>query len=835
MKLTDIDFHGLGHFTNAECGFRVDRYHLEERWRYIYVNEKLLLDLDQRGINYIQFNPPGGTLLAKRERYQEHSSCLVWICTSPGRAFTNFYHPTVDIDSPLSEPDEYWCEYRPECALFHVKTDSITCDTEILVPPDDAVVSMTCKVTNTDNKPRDIRLIPAIRPHLAGAALAPWDVPSMYQTVGYSNESAHLFHMELRNPAGIPERREYAFILSSLSSPDSAEVDYASYVGNGTFENPQAVHGSPMQIDCAKEYLFGNYTPENSVTGIQGIVALSKNLSLKPNESFEFTMLMGSANTDSHGIPPTQYEITFFERYFDSAVRDQAKGKTIDAVRNKIHRRTISTPDEAFNRYVNEWLPLQLDWVITLDRGWPTGMAGTRDSAQDATALIPLNSQAVRKRILSIFGVQRSDGWFPRQYSLSGKHGTHDLRNYVDGGVWVWELLCDYLRFTKDFDLLSEDIGWLDSDRSSPILEHVCSLIDYYLDEKNIGEHGLCLIREGDWNDSINRAGLEGRGESVMVSCQVVMMLRQAAELFNHLSTDGVDLTSLATDFQKRASSLKKSILTHALNSEGYLNGVFTDNGEWVFSPSDPDGQRRVNIPVNAFGIISGVLESDNLTKAIDVLTALKQSYGWPLFFPGIGSPPINKLGRLGQGDLVPGLAENGTPYNHGCHGFFGRAAAVAKRGDLLLEIMKCMLPYDQDRHPIDVTKTAPYGVVNHWKTLPGIEGRGGDIFLSGSISTALRTVYDGIFGIKPTLNGLGLDPVLPTEWPSAEVRFAYRGSIIHLKIQTPGPLTKGLTRLTVNGKDHDKWCQDAVTGHTFPVIPDSVFQPRERYEIVVR
>ena len=34
-----------------------------------------------------------------------------------------------------------------------------------------------------------------------------------------------------------------------------------------------------------------------------------------------------------------------------------------------------------------------------------------------------------------------------------------------------------------------------------------------------------CKIREGDWNDSVNRAGLEGKGESVMVSCQAVLGL----------------------------------------------------------------------------------------------------------------------------------------------------------------------------------------------------------------------------------------------------------------------------------------------------------------------
>jgi hypothetical protein len=46
------------------------------------------------------------------------------------------------------------------------------------------------------------------------------------------------------------------------------------------------------------------------------------------------------------------------------------------------------------------------------------------------------------------------------------------------------------------------------------------------------------------------------------------------------------------------------------------------------------------------------------------------------LFHPPIEGPPIGKLGRIGQGDLAPGLGENGTSYNHGSYGFIGRTGS---------------------------------------------------------------------------------------------------------------------------------------------------------------
>jgi len=836
MRLEEVQLNGLGRFTDKKCGFRVEKYHLDEPWPYIYTTRSLLLRVDQRGPDYVQFSPPAGTVFFRRERYQSVPSCLMWIKTAEGRAFSSFYRPAIP---PTQEPEEFFCEYTPEKAHYHVRQDSILCETAIFVPEDEAVVVVTYAVTNSDCRMREIELLPALRPHLAAAGLAPWDVPALYQMVEYSNDLHHLFYMELRSPAGIPEFREYAFVLSDIRAPDGIEVDYDSFIGRGTFENPEALHGKPLTIEADKRHRYGDYSPANSVNGKQGVVALHKRLRLEPGESFSFTLVMGSPNLDARGVKPTLVELTRFEKYLDASTREKAMRTSLKGAEESTGRREISTPDKAFNRYVNEYLPLQLKWVRILDRGWPTGLRGVRDNAQDTTALIPLDRDGCRRTLLDLFGIQRTDGWFPRQYAIKGRHGKHDLRSHVDGGVWVWELLYDYLCFTKDFALLQERTAYLDSERESPLLLHAIELIGYYLDDDNVGEHGLCLIREGDWNDSINRAGREGRGESVMVSCQAVLALKQAAHLLDFLSNLGElepaigpsDLRSHSRVFLERAERLKSDLLAHALNEDGYLNGVFTDNGEWVFSAHDPDGKKRISVPVNSFGIISGVLRDDNLRRALDVLVGMKRRDGWPLFHPPIGKPPIPKLGRIGQGDLSPGLGENGAIYNHGCHGFLGRAAAAAGEGDLLVEILSYMLPYDQERHPVQRSKTAPYGMVNHWKTAPGVEGRGGDCFLTGSISGALRSVYNGVFGIEPLLDGLALDPVMPKRWGTVSVRFSYLGA--NVAITYTGERADGEDAIViVNGDEITSKRNDIVLDREYVVIPDGVFKAGRRYDV---
>ncbi|MEN6521158.1 MAG: hypothetical protein ABFD46_08425 [Armatimonadota bacterium] len=837
MDLENIDLSGLGAFTTAKGGFRVDKYHLEEPWSYIYTTDRLLLKVDQHGPDFIQFSPPGGTLLVKRERFQTWPSLFTWIKTSENKAFTNFYLPIIGCGSLSSEPEQFHCGYNLGKAAYTVGYDSLLCVTELFVPKDDAVVVMTCTITNMDATARKIELFPVMRPHMAAAALEPWDIPALYQKVAYSNDRHPVFYIELRHPNGSPEMREYSFLLTDIENP-TAETNYDDFTGQGTFENPEILHGKPLRIGNDAKYHFGNWTAANSTDGQQGIAALGKNLLLNPSESFTFTTVIGSVDVDARGKKPEFEEIMRFEKYLKPEIRASAVIESQKSIEEFLDKRTVATPDEPFNRYINEWLPLQLNWVTTLDRGWPTAMRGTRDCSQDRTGLIPLDPLASRKSILDILGCQRSDGWFLRQFSTSGKHGKHDHRPYMDGGLWVWVLIYEYLCRTKDFAILTEEPDWLDSDEKTTVIRHIIKGTDWYLATENIGEHGLCKIRGGDWNDSINQSGCEGRGETAMGTCQAVVMLKQSAELYGYLAIHpeidaGIpaeELKTLAAHYGKWAETLKDNLLEHALNDEGYLNGVFLDSGKWLFSANDPDGRRRVNIPANAYGMISGVLEGENFERALKMLLSIRTEDGYPLYYPAIGEPPIEKVGRIGMGDLGPGLGENGAIYNHGSHGFFARGVARHGQGDLVLELMEFLCPYDQSKHPVSRAKAAPYGVPNQWRTAPGQEGRAGTCFLSGSISTGLRAVYNGMFGIIPMLDGLAIDPDLPSTWKECSVDIACLSADLHIIFRQAG---NGNARLTFNGKEVYSKRKDVLLDKEVFIIPDAAFEPGRHYEIV--
>ncbi len=832
MELTKINLKGHGRFEEAPATFTITRFNLPSKWDYVYTNSLALLRLKHDGGAYLQTDPPGGPAMFRQERLESSPAFFTWVIPDGGEgAFSNFNLPATTGERPGSEPDEFTCTFSPEAARWRMLKDGWLVETEYWVPPGLAAAIMTVRVTNAEATSRGVTLMPVLRPHMAPFSLAPWDVPAIYQTSALCRVGKALgMWVETRDPGGVAKRRFRGAFLSDLDA-DTFEVAANAFMGSGDWANPEAVANAKLgrKVSKSASYPYGVDGPDVAAIGQPILAALAKKFTLAKGKSAEFTVVFGKLPPTEDGTLPKKAELRKLARYLDPEVRR----KGLDAVRKRYDDlfalRRIETPDAAFNRYVNEWIPLQLDWVTLLDRGWPTGMRGTRDAAQDTTGMIPLDPALARARLLEIFTIERTDGWFPRQYNTAGPSGVHDLRPYVDSACWVWEFLHKYICYTRDFSILKERLRWLDSARKATVLEHAVRLFEYYLSPKNIGEHGLCKIREGDWNDSANAAGLEGRGETVMVTCQAVLGLTQAAELL-----EGLGDTRLAGWFRAGAKRFRANVLKHALNREGYFNQTFNDDGKWIFTPSDPDGRRRVNGPANSFAVIAGIATSKVRESAFAALNSLKGPYGWRLFYPALGRPPIDKLGRIGQGDQYKGIGENGTCYNHGAQGFLARACWTAGRGTMLHQVLTWMFSYDQKCHPVDVQKTPPYAVVNHWKEAPGLEGVGGDTFLSGSISTALRNVYQGIAGFRPGLVDVTLDPVLPAAWRRVRAEVPFLGGRWTIEVRNPKGVQAGVASILVDGKRLARIVNDKTLERKVGALRIDGLKPGENHRVEI-
>ena len=138
----------------------------------------------------------------------------------------------------------------------------------------------------------------------------------------------------------------------------------------------------------------------------------------------------------------------------------------------------------------------------------------------------------------------------------------------------------------------------------------------------------------------------------------------------------------------------------------------------------------------------------------------------------------------------------------------------------MFYDILRYMLPYDQQAHPVDVAKTAPYGVVNHWREVAGQDGHGGDTFLSGSITTALRNVYQGMVGFRPGLTEVVVDPVIPSTWDGLEAVTRFQETAYRVIVRNPGHIQCGVLSVKLDDRPIDALRPDERVGRTVAAIP---------------
>lgn len=836
MTLSSLDLNGYGAFLDSpRAAFRIDRLNLPTPWDYIYQNRQVLLRVDQFGLDYAQAFPPTDVMLFRRDRYQQSSPWLTWL-TSPQfehGAFTSFFRPAPGQPDPHIEPDRVEVIFAPSHATYIIEHQGLRVTTRVLVATNEPSIIQAVQLTNLRAEALRLTAFPVLRHNVQWTSGDAWDKPEWYLRTAFHNDDSDRlgFSIYLMDPKCEADNRRGVAFWSNIDHATAAEVSYEKFVGAGSWTNPAAIFSGQLELELADGQPWGCYAGDNHFFAYPPVCALQYNYTLQPGESQTIHQVMAWIPLSDERRLPAVDVARRPARFLQERKLQAEIAQLTASFDNLASHRAIDTPDATLNHYVNDWLPLQLDWVCSLDRGHPSGMRGGRDSANDFTAMAALNPAWTRELILTELSCQRPDGWVPRHYSARGHTGKErDTRQHIDAGAWVIEMLYEYLAYSKDFAILQEQIPWLDqpADQTDSVLEHLLRAMDFFIAPDNIGEHGLIKLREGEWLDTVNKAGLAGRGEGVMITNQVIMCLVWMTQLLEGLVARG---QFPAADFQQRqqryaeqAASLKAALRQHAFNSEGYFSGFFNDDGQWLFSPQDPDGQRRVYGGANWWSIISGAAVPDLVDSCLKELDFLKTDMGYNLNHPPFDRQPVARVGRMASGDSPPGRSEHGNAYNQGSHGFLGRALAVAGRGDQLYEALKLLLPYDQIMHPVTQTLSAPYGVVNVWENIPRYRNRGKNTFLTGSIAYGLRMAYDWMLGIRPAIEGLVLDPCIPAHFEQAQATFTYLGQRCTLRIDNPSGRQAGVRELTLNGVRMTSTRTDPFSQRQVFVIPDDSF-----------
>jgi hypothetical protein len=195
-----------------------------------------------------------------------------------------------------------------------------------------------------------------------------------------------------------------------------------------------------------------------------------------------------------------------------------------------------------------------------------------REAAGNSIALSHFEPALAKSSIRWLAKMQVASGNIPKNYNYTAERLDIPY-NQRDSDTEIWFLLalCEYLEVTGDTAFLDDQLSWHPQGRTS-LWDHAKRTFHWITESIGVGQHGLILILEGDWNDYLSSVGTKGKGESVMNS-------GMAAKAFDSLARIARKRGDI--DFAVKAESWRdnlRSAVGRAFDEEWFI-GSYTDEG----------------------------------------------------------------------------------------------------------------------------------------------------------------------------------------------------------------------------------------------------------------
>ena len=216
-----------------------------------------------------------------------------------------------------------------------------------------------------------------------------WDLPEWYLSVGVKkNGNALTFCGKMRSPEMIKENERSVTYNVDFEDDATFEMNMSKYTRSGNFFSPNSVTEntslSNKMKDCESVGGFGGFT---------SVFAAKYTANIKAKDSKTFTQVL----TVQEDFSYNQAENEFERVYFDDTSYQKRVADTDAFYEELFTMRTVKTDNPLYDNFINNFAPLQMYWVGSLDRGWPSSMRGSRDASQDFMGIVPLYPDWARK------------------------------------------------------------------------------------------------------------------------------------------------------------------------------------------------------------------------------------------------------------------------------------------------------------------------------------------------------------------------------------------------------------------------------------------------------
>lgn len=711
-----------------------------------------------------------------------------------------------------TELDSYECRHGMNYTKLNSSKNGVNCSVVYFVPLKTWAEIQKLTLTNTTDKVKKLKVFSFVEWALWNAATDMENFQRNFSTGEVEIEDSVIYHK-----TEYKERRNH-FAYYAVNAPvQGFDTDRETFFGlyNG-FNEPQTV-------------LEG--IPSNSVAhGWSPIASHYLEITLNPGETKDFVFVLGYVENAENEkweskniINKTKAKSTIAR--FDTVEKvDQALAELRIYWDNLLSIFTVKSEEEKLDRMVNIWNQYQCMITFCFSRsasffesGIGRGM-GFRDSNQDLAGFVHQIPERARERIIDIASTQFHDGGCYHQYQPLTKKGNNEIgQGFNDDPMWLIFGTVSYLKETGDFSILDEAVPYDNVPGSEvSLFDHLRVSFDHVIN--NLGPHGLPLIGRADWNDCLNlncfsndpnesfqttENKTEGsKAESLMIAGLFVVYGKEYMELCKHLGKFP-EFERAKVNVEKMTENVKK----HGWDGEWFLR-AYDFYGNKIGSNENEEG--KIFIESNGWCTIAGIgLEEGMVDKALEsVKERLDCEHGIVLNNPAFTKYYI----EYGEISSYPaGYKENAGIFCHN-NPWIMIGETVRGRGDRAWDYYKKISPAYTE-HLSELHKTEPYVYAQMIAGKDAYKpGEAKNSWLTGTAAWNYYTITQYILGIRPTFNGLIIDPCINPEWNGFTVNRKFRGSEYHICVKNPYHVMKGVDRIIIDGKN--------IEGNLIPLLP---------------
>jgi cellobiose phosphorylase len=685
----------------------------------------------------------------------------------------SYWCPTSE--PALAKPDSWKAMHGMGYTRFVAEKDGLKAELKYFVGKQENALVWNLKLTNNSDKSKNIDLFSFVEfGMMEYLREVSWVCYMKHQmSVWHKDDIDSLIFKYGVETQPKPDETPLVFFAADKKLK-GFDGDRDEFIGAYRSEtNPYAIE----KDGCTNSTLFGG----------DPCGALQMDVNIEPGQTEEINVFLGTGMTESEIGSSLQNlrDKSFIQQSFDDLKKEWD---------NYLSPFSCELPDKDAEREVNIWNPYQSQRNFLFSRNisfYATGTfrgVGFRDTSQDVLSQTPLDTESSKAKMRLLLGQQYADG-HTNHYFFPVENWDPLHRKHSDNHIWpilgVWNIVAE--EGTTDF--LNETIPFYDNGEAT-VYQHLKKSIDFTL--ANIGPHGLPLMLHSDWNDQMFKVCREGKGQSFWTAMQLGVALPKLIELAK-LTGNEQDIDQ----YQQLWDKQKELINTIGWDGEWFRRAIM-DNG--LFLGTKENYEAKIWLNAQSWAVMSGYVSQERGEQAMNVVRdKLDTELGIKLIDPSITTFPDPKDPLT---NYNKGTGENAAIFCH-ANTWAIMAECMLGRGDIAWKYYQQLIPkVAMEQAGPWRYKAEPYAYCSN---LFGPEsdkfGLANVSWLSGTAAWMYVAATQHILGIRPSWEGLVIDPCLPSDWTDVKVTRVFRNVKHHITINKKKGISKGQTEITVNGK----------------------------------